>query len=325
MATGKTVVVSREMDPELWDVFMSMKPAGWKITQVNPNEDEPKTIKELEDAEYLLSVMSGKVFDKYIQNAKKLKLIQTMGQDTGHLPVKLALDKGIPVANAGGANAIDVAEHTVLFMLASLRRLLPFNKAIREGKWRGTLDRKGSHELYDRTVGIVGFGNIGRRVAKLCYNFGANIIYHERFFVPYALRADMKAKPVGLEELLKQSDVVSLHVPSFAANKAMIGWEQLNMMKKTAYLINTSRGANIDEAALLRALKETRIAGAALDVFDPEPPDPKNPLLHLPNIIVTPHSAALTWEMWGKSFETVWRNVVMVSEGKEPLNRIREF
>ncbi len=325
MATDKTVVVSREMDPELWDVFMSMKPAGWKITQVNPNEDEPKTIKELEDAEYLLSVMSGKVFDKYIQNAKKLKLIQTMGQDTGHLPVKLALDKGIPVANAGGANAIDVAEHTVLFMLASLRRLLPFNKAIREGKWRGTLDRKGSHELYDRTVGIVGFGNIGRRVAKLCYNFGANIIYHERFFVPYALRADMKAKPVSLEELLKQADVVSLHVPSFAANKAMIGWEQLNMMKKTAYLINTSRGANIDEAALLRALKENVIAGAALDVFDTEPPDPKNPLLLLPNIIVTPHSAALTWEMWGKSFETVWRNVVMVSEGKEPLNRIREF
>lgn len=97
------------------------------------------------------------------------------------------------------------------------------------------------------------------------------------------------------------------------------------MMKKTAHLINTSRGANIDEAALLRALKENRIAGAALDVFDPEPPDPKNSLLHLPNIIVTPHSAALTWEMWGKSFETVWRNVVMVSEGKEPLNRIREF
>ncbi len=325
MAAGKTIVLTRPWDPELWDVFVAKKPAGWEIKVVDPDIGEEKVAKELETAEYLLTIMSGRVTPKMIAKAKKLKLIQGSGQDTGHLPVKEALEMGIPVANAGGANAISVSEHVLLLMLACLRRLLQFNAAVLEGKWRGTLDRKGSHELYDRTVGIVGFGNIGRRVAHLCSGFGANIIYYERFFVPYALRADMKAKPVSMDELLKTADIVTIHVPSFTANRKMIGWEELNKMKKTAYLINTSRGANIDEDALFRALKEGKIAGAGIDVWDPEPPDPKNPLLNLPNCLVTPHMAATAIENWEPSVETVWRNVVMVSEGKEPLNRVREF
>ncbi len=260
-----------------------------------------------------------------IENAKKLKLIQTGGQDVGLLPVEAALKRGIYVANAGGANAISVSEFTVLLMMMCLRRVLQFNQTIKQGKWRGDLPRNGSFELYDKTVGIIGLGNIGRRVAKLVYGYGANVIYYERFFVPYALRADFKGKPVTLEELLKQSDIVTVHIPSFTANRAIIGWQQLNMMKRTAYLINTSRGANIDEAALIKALQQGVIAGAGIDVWSPEPPDPKNPLLNMPNVVATPHSAATAWENTAPSAETVWRNVVMVSEGKVPLNRILEF
>ena len=126
----------------------------------------------------------------------------------------------------------------------------------------------------DKTVGVIGFGNIGRRVAKLCYCFGANIVYSEKLAVPNAIRADMKAKPVSLNELLKTSDIVSLHVPSDPGGQAFMGWEQLCLMKPTAYLINTSRGSNIDETALIRALDEKKIAGAALDVWKNEPPDP---------------------------------------------------
>ncbi len=318
MAAGKVVVLTRPWDPELWDVFVAKKPAGLEIKVIDPDVGEQKVAKELEDADYLVPIMSGLITPKMIASAKKLKLIQSPGQDTGLIPVKEAIEKGIPTANAGGANAISVSEHVVLLMLACLRRLLQFNSAVLEGKWRGTLDRKGSHELYERTVGIVGFGNIGRRVAHLCYGFGANIIYNERFFVPYALRADMKAKPVGMEELLKTADLVTIHVPSFTANRKMMGYEQFSMMKKSAYLINTSRGANVDEAALLKALNEGKIAGAALDVWDPEPPDPKNPLLKHPKVIATPHMAATAIENWEPSVETVWRNVVMVSEGKQP-------
>ncbi len=326
MAVGKIVVLTRgPMDKDQKDVFLGAMPKGLQPVIVDVNEGEAKILKEMADAEILLSQGSGPIPPKWIEGAKKLKLIQTGGQDTGHLPVKAALEKNIYVANAGGANAISVSEHTVLLMLACLRRLFLFNKEIVAGKWRGTLDRKSSHELFDRTVGIVGFGNIGRRVAHLVSGFGANVIYHERFFVPYALRADMKAKPVSFEELLKTADIVDLHVPSFSANRKMMGYEQFSMMKKTAYLINTSRGANVDEDALLKALNEGKIAGAALDVWDPEPPKPDNPLLKHPKVIATPHMAATAWENAAPSAETVWRNVVMVGEGKVPLNRILEF
>ncbi len=328
MAVGKVVVITRGgMDKDSKEIFMAAVPKGWNPILVDMNEGEAKVAKELEDTEYLITTGSGGgvISEKLIQNAKKLKIIQNTGQDTGHLPVKYALGHNIYVANGGGANAIAVAEYTVCAILNCMKRVIQYNQGIREGKWRLPLDRKGQHELYDKTVGIVGFGAIGRRVAHLCYGFGANIIYHERFFVPYALRADMKAKPVGFEELLKTADVVSLHVPSFSTNRKMMGYEQFSMMKPTSYLVNTSRGANVDEGALLRALKEGKIAGAALDVWDPEPPDPKNPLIQMPNIVATPHIAGSSWENIFPAYETVWRGVVMVSEGKEPLNRIRDF
>jgi phosphoglycerate dehydrogenase-like enzyme len=326
MAIGKVVVLTRgPMDKDRKDIFMSETPKGWQPIFVGVNEGEAKIVAEMADAEYVLTLGSGPTSQKWYEGAKKLKLIQTGGQDTGHLPVRWALEHNIFVANAGGANAISVAENVILLILACLRRFPQFTKEISAGNWRGTLDRKSSHELYCQTVGIIGFGNIGRRVAYLCYAFGANVIYHERFFVPYALRADTRARPVGLDELLRTADIVTLHVPSFSANRKMIDYEALCKMKPTAYLINTSRGANVDEDALVRALNEKKITAAALDVFDPEPPKPDNPLLNMPNVIATPHISATAWENTRPGFETVWRNVVLVSEGKDPLNRIREY
>ena len=327
MATGKVVALTRRMDPETWAIFMGEKPAGWEVTLVNMDDGEQKVINELEDAQYVLSLGSGVISQKLLEVPKQLKLIQNGGQDMGHLPVPWALEKGIPICNAGGANAIAVSEYTVFLMLACLRRFRLFNQSIHEGKFRGAAaaDRKSSHELYSSTVGIVGFGNIGRRVAKLCYGFGANIIYFERFFVPYALRADSKARPVSFDELISTSDIISLHVPSLQTNRGMMSTEQFNKMKPSACIINTSRGVMIDEAALVRALNEKQIAGAGLDVWEPEPPDPKNPLLQMPNVIASPHIAGSSWENAQPAYENIWRNVLLVSEGKEPLSRIREF
>jgi len=326
MAIGKVVQLTREgMYAIAKDLILSQAPEGWVPTFVDVSEGEAKIAKELEDAEYLIAG-GGAVTEELLKNAKKLKLLETPAQDTGMIPVKYALERGIIVANGGGANAIAVAVYTVCAILNCMKQVLQFNQGIREGKWRIPLDRQHLHELYDKTVGIVGFGNIGRRVAKICHDgFGANIIYHERFFVPYALRADTKSKPVSLEELLKHSDIVSLHVPSFSFNRAMIGWEQLCMMKPTAYLVNTSRGTNIDEEALIRALNEKKIAGAAIDVYNPEPPDPKNPLINMPNVVVTPHIAGSAAEVAAKSYDIMWRIIVLVSEDREPVSRVREF
>ena len=324
MAIGKVVVINRGIDPKEWEAFMAEKPAEWQVTVVNPDDSEQKVAKELEDAQYLVAM--GHISPKVVEAAKQLKLIQTGGQGTDHMPVKWALEKGIAVANAGGASAIAVSEHTMLLILACLRKFMIFNQSIREGKGRPNIGHGDLNQLYERTVGIVGFGNTGRRVAKLCYDFGANIIYFEKVFVPYGLRADMKARPVSLDELLSTSDIVTLHINGVEINRGMIGWAQLTKMKPSAYIINTSRGYLIDEVALLRALNEKKIAGAGLDVWNPEPPDPKNPLLQLPNVVATPHcagSSAPENQQW--SYEAIWRNILLVSEGNEPLNRIREF
>ncbi|MBI4332999.1 MAG: hypothetical protein HY673_17165 [Chloroflexi bacterium] len=327
MSTGKLVVLARRMDPEAWNLFLAEKPAGWQVTLVNPDDGEQKLAMELEDAQYVVTLALGSrpVPWKVLESAKQLKLIQTHGQGTQHLPVRWALEKGIPVANAGGANAIGVAEHAVLLILACLRSLPLLDRSIRGGKFRENIGREDLHELYEKTVGIVGFGNIGRRVARLCYAFGANMIYYDVLFVPYALRADFKARPVSLDELSSTSDIVTLHVPSSESNRGMIRWTQLTKMKPSAYIINTSRGAIIDQDDLIRALNEKKIAGAGLDVWVPEPPDPKNPLLQMPNVVATPHVAGDSWERWKPTCETIWRNMRLVSEGKEPANRIREF
>ncbi len=326
MAVGKVVVLTLgPMDKDSRTFFDQSIPKGWKPIWVDLNDGEAKVAKELEDTEYLIASANKILPESLFKNAKKLKIIQNAWQDTGHLPVKWALEHKIYVANAGGANANAVSEYTVTAMLNLLKRVIPYNQGIREGKWRIPLDRRGQHELFDKTVGIIGFGAIGRRVAHLASGFGANIIYHERFFVPYALRADMKAKPVGFEELLKTADIVTVHVPSFSANRKMMGYPQFSMMKPTSYIVNTSRGANVDEEGLLRALNEGKIAGAALDVFDPEPPDPKNPLINHPKVLATPHIAGSSWENIYPAYETVWRGITMVSEGQAPLNQIRDF
>lgn len=324
MATGTLVALSRRADPEAWNGLMAEKPAEWQVTRVNPDDGEQALAEQLKDAQFIVTMDGGVVSPSTLAMAPGLKFIQTRGQGVEHLPLKWALEKGIVIANAGGANAIAVAEGAVLLMLASLRRLLMLNQSMRDGKFGENMGRKGSYELYDKTVGVVGFGNVGRRVAKLCFGFGANIVYYERMFVPYAIRADLKARPVSLDELLSVSDIVTLHVPGVDSNVKMIGWDQLTKMKPSAYLINTSRGSVVDEEALIRALTEKKIAGAGLDVWEPEPPDPNNPLLHMDNVVATPHQVGRAWETGKRAYEAIWRNVLLVSEGKDPLDRVRQ-
>jgi phosphoglycerate dehydrogenase-like enzyme len=326
MAPGKVVALIRgNMEKNTLDRFKPFIPEGWAVTFLDKNVDEAKIIETLSDAEYIISLGAKKVPVQYVENNKKLKLLQNAGQDVGHFPLEWAFNKGIPVANAGGANAIAVAEFTMLLILSCLKKVETATRSIRDGNWGNKVDREGLSQLYDKTVGIIGFGNIGRRVAKLCYAFGANIIYSEIVLIPHAIRADMKAKPVSLNELFKTADIVSLHFPSDPRKPPFIGWDQLSLMKSTAYIINTSRGSNLDEAALIRALEEKKIAGAAIDVWKNEPPSPDNPLLKMPNVFTTPHTAGSVQESIGPALESVWRNILLVSEGKEPLNRIHPY
>jgi len=268
---------------------------------------------------------SGRMPFKLFEPAKHLKLVQTTGQGTDHLPVKQLWEKGVFVCNTGGANALSVAELAIMLMLATIRRLQPLSASLKAGTWQGDSDIMNTHELYNKTVGIIGFGNIGRRVAHLAYGFGASIIFYERLEIPYSMKADLKARQVSLEELLTTADIVTLHVPSMEATRNLITWKELSLMKPTAYIINTSRGAVINEADLIRALNEKKIAGAGLDVWEPEPPDTKDPLLHMDNVVATPHMGALAWENWRPRVQVIWNNILKVSAGKEPASQVKEF
>lgn len=322
MDDSNLVFLCRRIEQESWEAFIKEAPDGCHVSLVNPMEGGKKATRKIFEADYLVTYRSGHIPFKLVSRSKNLKLIQTMGQGTDHLPLRQAKDRGIYVCNTGGANSLSVAELTILLMLAALRRIRPLTDSLKKGKFQGDTDITSTHEIYDKTVGIIGFGNIGRRVAKLLYGFGANIIFHEEQEVPYGVKADFKARQVELDELLTTSDIITLHIPLLASTKGMIDWKKLSMMKPTAYLINTSRADLVNQADLLRALNEKKIAGAGLDVWDPEPPDPKCPLIHMDTIFATPHIGSLAWENWKPRVQIAWRNVVRVAEGKEPLNQV---
>ena len=224
-----------------------------------------------------------------MDKAPKLKVIAKHGAGMDSIDIPAATQRGIIVANSGDANSFGVAEHAVALMLAVLRNVVTIDKITRGG---GFLQRESFYlgDLWEATVGIVGLGNIGRYTAQMVgRGFNARVLG----FDPVVSAAEMQAARVekieDLEELLSQSDIVSLHAPLNERTRHLIGKVELAVMKPGAIIINTSRGGTIDEAALIEALRSGRIAGAGLDVFEHEPPAVDNPLFALGNVVVSPH------------------------------------
>ena len=322
---AKVVFVTRHNNPVYRKVFWEHVPPGFNVLWMDANEsNEDEIVDQMLDADFLL-VLGASIPERALREAKQLKLIQLFTQGYDYFPLAITSELGIPVANIGGATAVTVAEHTVLLMLAVLRRIFPSIAALKEGKAFGTLDRRLYHQLYEKVVGIVGFGNIGRRVASLVHGFDAKVIFYDRVEIPPAFTEKVQARPVTLEELLRTADIVSLHVPLEESTRGMIGWEQLEIMKPSAIVINTSRGNIVDEEALIRALSQNKIAGAGLDVFTKEPPESDNPLLDMENVVATPHMGGLAWEHQDARFELIWGNVIDVWHGKPPRNVVNKL
>lgn len=259
-----------------------------------------------------------------LKKTPDLKVIACCRGDPVNVDVEAATDHGIMVLNTPGRNADGVADLTVLFMLALLRHFLPLAAMLRqpgdgmEKLARAFYDYRGA-ELWGKTVGLVGLGAVGRRVAERLRPFGARVVACD----PYAAPEDgaaVGATLVGLDELLGESDIVSLHAPLTEETKGMIGEEEFRKMKPGAYFINTARAGLTDEEALYRALKDGHLAGAALDVFLEEPPPPDHPLLTLPNVIATPHIGGNTAEVAIHQSHIVTEDLVRLFEGERPRN-----
>lgn len=303
--------------PEMAKRITDHAPPDFEVTVHNAQIPLQEQIRWLNDADFLILFGTPPV-DAAIQSAKKLKLIQLVSAGYDHLNVELCQDLGIPIANNGGANAIDVAEHTIALILGFYRHMVEQDHNVRNNQYRNLNNGLNTYTIHNKTVGLIGLGNIGQRVAKLLNAFGAKIIYTDAQQATSEIEQEYHATFTDLNTLLQQSDIVSLHVPLLDSTRNLIGEKQLAQMKSNALLVNTCRGEVIDQTALTEALNNKTILGAALDVLTSEPPDPKDPILQCENLLLTPHSAGVTFDTWSRRGEFVFANIQRVLNGKKP-------
>ena len=275
----------------------------------------------MQAADFLI-LFPGQIAEEHLRAATRLKLIQLVSVGFDKMDLPLCRELGIPVANNGGANALDVAEHTLGLILAFYRRLIELDANVRANRYFAIESGATTYTIQNKTVGIIGLGRIGVRVARLLRAFDATVIYHDVREVAPALEAELGVQRVTLSELLQQADVVTLHTPLDASTRQLISTSELAQMKPTALLVNTCRGPVVDEAALIAALQEKRIAGAALDVLEHEPPTPNNPLLQMPNVLLTPHTAGITVDTWPRRGDFIFANLQRVWAGQPPLGTV---
>jgi len=282
-----------------------------------------KLVKALEGVSVLVTEVDH-VRRPVFAQAPSLRLISCCRGAPVNIDLAAATEYGVPVLTAPGRNADAVADLTLLFMLALLRHLLPVAAVLRqEGDGMDKLAKVFTQfqgaELWNKTVGLVGLGAVGRAVAARLLAFGAHVVAHD----PYVSAEEASAAGVSvlsLDEVLAQSDIVSLHAPVTDQTTGMIGEREFGLMKSGAYFVNTARAALTDEGALYRALRAGHLAGAALDVFEDEPPSPDNPLLTLDNVIATPHIGGHTGEVITHQSRIAVEDLVRMFEGRPPLH-----
>ncbi|MGC8955099.1 MAG: hydroxyacid dehydrogenase [Fervidobacterium sp.] len=261
-----------------------------QLTSQHFEKDE--LIKIMPEIEILIVRSATKVTADIIEAGTKLKIIGRAGTGLDNIDVKAAEAKGIKVINTPGANSISVAELTIGLMIACSRHIARGANDLKNGKW--TKKELEGHELYKRTVGIIGFGNIGREVAKRLLAFDMKVLAYD----PFVKETDIDVKIVDLNTIFKESDYITIHVPLTPETKHLINKETIEKMKDGVIIINAARGGIIDEGALYEALVSGKVYAAGLDVFEVEPPtdELRQKLLSLPNVVATPHVGASTFE-----------------------------
>jgi D-3-phosphoglycerate dehydrogenase len=271
-----------------------------------------QVIGEMEAAIVGMDEMTGDV----IRMGKQLRVIARYGVGLDTVDVETATKQGVIVTNAVGANENAVADLVFGLILCLARKISRADVSVKQGKWESIV----GINIWQKTLGVIGTGKIGRRVIKRAQGFDMNILAYDISPDP-VLTDKLGVQYVSLEDLLRKSDFITLHIPLTPETTGLIGEKQINLVKKTAYLINTARGKVVDEKTLFIALKEKKLAGAALDVFSQEPPGLTD-LFTLDNILTTPHMAAHTEEALRKMDLICVENIVRVLNGKEPLSAV---
>lgn len=298
-------IIRENFDVDLWP------------DEAPPSKEE--IIRRIKDKQALVSLLTDPIDEEVINSAPNLRIIAQYAVGFDNIDLKAATKRGIYVTNTPEVLTETTADFAFALMLAVARRVVEADKYVRNGKWKVAwhpLMMLGE-DVHGRTLGIVGLGRIGSAVARRAKGFDMKILYYD-VIRREDLERELGIKYVDLETLLRESDFVTIHTPLTPETYHLIGEKQLRMMKKTAFLINTSRGKVVDQKALYKALKEGWIAGAALDVFEQEPISMDDPLLELENVVLAPHIASATHETRSKMAEIVAENLLAFKRGEVP-------
>lgn len=318
------VVFLHGLPEVITDVIESHTPEGFTTTIIDGKTSEAEQIEAVKDADFLM-VYRARLSDTVLRAAPNARLVQLLAAGYDSMNLKLLRDLEIPCANNGGANSLAVADHAVLLMLTLYKQLLAADTSTREGRWSEPVTGTNTFEMAEKIVGIIGIGNIGRQVAKRVQGFDAKVHYYDMYPLTAERDAELNVTSVSLDELFRTSDIITCHTPLTNDTHHIVNAERLATMKPTAIVINTSRGPVVDEAALIDALQSEQIAGAGLDVFEVEPVDANNPLLKMPNVVVTPHTAGTTWNTWYRRADFAYANMTRVWNGEAPQAIAQDF
>lgn len=267
-------------------------------------------------------VVTTLLTEEWLPYLTRCKLVQHQGVGYDGIDAVALGRAGIPLAVTTAGTITGVAEHTILLILALYKQIVPVHESLRRGEYDQMGWRLHSHFLFGKTVGIVGFGRIGRRVAKLARAFDVTLVYHDAIRAPEQVEQELGASLVSLKELIQVSDIITVHVPALPGTRGMFGAAQFARMKQDALFINTSRGETYDMDALCDTLGSGHLGGAGLDVFNPEPPPPDHAILQLQNVICTPHMATGTIEAHHEKARAQFENMQRVLRAEAPNNLV---
>lgn len=297
--------------------------ASLDIELVEASTESVETfIEEVRDADALMVSWGIRIDQQIIACLEKCAVISSGSVGVDNIDVDAATEAGIVVTNVPDVFIEETADHTIILMLATYRRITTMDAMVRRGDWKkGRPLLNEFPRLWGQTLGLFAFGNIATAVARRAKAFGIHVIAHDPYVSELKIAAE-GVEPVSMEELLARSDFLTLHPALNEETRGIISDAQFAAMKNTAILVNCSRGEVVDEAALIRALEKGAIAAAGLDVFEKEPPDLDNPLFSMDNVIVTPHAASASSRMRPTARRRVGREISLVLRGKWPMSAV---
>lgn len=323
MTRSHTVLMTGHAVKERVAFFKQFTPPEFELVWVERADDTAAVAEALKDVEFSYG---GALPAGWLDMAPKLKLMQLAGVGFRESAVQAAREHGVPVAITPEGTCLGVAEGTILLILALYKHLVEAHQAMKEGKWIHHTIRAKSYFFFDKVLGVVGLGRIGTEFVLRARGFQPKrIVYYDLFRKTPEQEKELGVEFLELDELLQVSDIVSLHVYLSEKSRGMLGERELGLMKPSAILINTARGAVVDEEALYRALRDRRIWGAGLDAWTQEPTPPDNPILQLDNVVCTPHMATATVDADRIKYQAAMANFQRVLQGKPPNNVVEKL